>query len=139
MAVHHRRLLAILQPATDAGGVARDVLANLDELRQAAEAASAQHDPDGERARSAAIRRDGDSIVVSPGEEVANLAFCLEVFARGVIDPKGPDAAIARGATGYAASAWSGDIGKAAGTLEPTRPADLDPPGLGLDGPDFGP
>jgi hypothetical protein len=47
------------------------------------------------------------------------------------------DATIARGATGYAASAWSGDIGRAAGTLPTPGPRYLEPPGLAVDGPDL--
>ena len=57
----------------------------------------------------------------APGGEVANLAWCIEVFATAVLDPSGPDAMVARGATAYAASAWSTDIGKASGTLGATE------------------
>ena len=137
-AVHHPRLLALQQVDTDPVEVARDVLDGLDELRRAADAAAVQRGPDEDRRQPVGVRRDGDSIVVSPGDEVSNLADCLDVFARGVLDPTGPDATMARGATAYAASAWSSDIGKAAGTLT-AQPPYLEPPGLALDGPDFGP
>jgi hypothetical protein len=138
-AVHHPHLLATLRPDSDPAAVAREVLDQLDELRHAADAAETQQHPDSDRPRSVDVRREGDSIVISPGGEVHNLAWCLEVFARGVIDPSGRDATTARGATGYVASAWSGDIGRAAGTLPAPGPQYLDPPELALDGPDFGP
>jgi hypothetical protein len=84
------------------------------------------------------VRRDGDTIVVSPGDEIRNLAWCLEVFARGVLNPASPEATFARGATGYAASAWSTAIGQAAGTLRVPSPLYLDPPVAALDGLDLG-
>lgn len=137
-AVHHPRLLALQQVDTDPVEVAREVLDGLDELRRAADAAVAHRGPEDDRRQSVEVRRDGDSIVISPGDEAHNLADCLDVFARGVLDPTGPDATMARGATGYAASAWSSDIGQAAGTL-PAQSPYLQPPGLALDGLDFGP
>jgi len=84
-AVHHPRLLATLRPDSDPAAVAREVLDQLDELRHAADAAETQQHPDSDRPRSVDVRREGDSIVISPGDEVHNLAWCLEVFARGVI------------------------------------------------------
>jgi hypothetical protein len=60
--------------------------------------------------------------VFAPGAEVANLARCLELFASAVVDPGGADAAAARGATAYVASAWSADIGRASGTLGAVDP-----------------
>jgi hypothetical protein len=60
--------------------------------------------------------------VFSPGAEVADLARCLELFASAVVDPGGADAAAARGATAYAASEWSADIGRASGTLGAVDP-----------------
>lgn len=137
-AVHHPHLLAVHQPDTDPAEVAREVLDHLDELRDAADAAEAQQSTEPERRQSLDVRRDGDTIVVSPGDEVRNLAWCLEVFARGVLDPAGPDATIARGATGYAASSWSTDIGRAVGTLPAPGPLYLEPPAVTLDGLDLG-
>ncbi len=99
--------------------VALDVLADVAELYAAAAVADAHSrgaDP-GDRPASVSVRRDGAAIVFAPGAEVANLAWCLELFASAVLDPIGADAAVARGATAYAASAWSADIGKASGTL----------------------
>ena len=118
-AVHHPDTLATRQPESDPVEVARDVLADVDELYAAAAVADAQArraDP-GDRPASASVRRDGAEIVFAPGAEVANLARCLELFASAVVDPGGADAAAARGAPAYAASAWSADIGNAAGTL----------------------
>ncbi|HVL06830.1 MAG TPA: hypothetical protein VM388_12645 [Acidimicrobiales bacterium] len=123
-AVHHPDALATRQPESDPVEVARDVLADVDELYAAAAFADAQArraDP-GDRPASASVRRDGAEIVFAPGGEVANLARCLELFASAVVDPGGADAAVARGATAYAASAWSADIGKAAGTLGAVDP-----------------
>lgn len=138
-AFHHPHLLSTLRPDCDPGAVARDVLDQLDEIRTAADVAEAQQRPDSDRRRSVDIRREGDSVVISPGDEVHNLAWCLDVFARGVIDPSGRDAITARGATGYVASAWSGDIGRATGTLPAPGPQYLEPTELAFDGPDFGP
>lgn len=121
-ALHHPHLLGIQQPGTDPASVAKEVLGALDELRVAARSAEAasQHT---ERSgwERASIRRDGNCIVFSPGEELANFAWCLEVFAVAVLDRSSPEAAIARGATAYAASAWSRDIGKASGSLPEGR------------------
>ena len=61
-------------------------------------------------------------IVCAPGAVVPNLAPCLELFASAIADPDGADAAAARGATAYAASAWSADIGWAPGTLGAVDP-----------------
>lgn len=136
-AIHHPHLLAALQPGTDPVAVAQDVLDQLDELRQAADAAEAQRPPGLEAGRSVDIRREGDSIVIAPGDEVRDLTWCLEVFAQSVIDPAGGDASIARGATGYVASAWSRDIGRAVGNLLAPGPRYLEPPGPALDVPDL--
>jgi hypothetical protein len=118
-AVHHPAALATCRPESDPVEVARDVLADVDDLYAAAAVAEAQArraDP-GDRPASVSVRRDGAEIVFAPGAEVANLAWCLELFASAVVDPGGADAAVARGATAYAASAWSADVGKAAGTI----------------------
>ena len=135
--IHHPHLLATMQPDTDPVAVAQEVLDQLDELRQAAYAAEAGQDTGHDRRQSVDVRREGEAIVISPGHEVRSLGWCLEVFAKGVLDPTGRDATIARGATGYAASAWSGDIGRAAGTLPTPGPRYLEPPGLAVDGPDL--
>ena len=127
-AVHHPDTLATRQPESDPVEVARDVLADVDELYAAAAVADAQArraDP-GDRPASVSVRRDGAEIVFAPGAEVANLARCLELFASAVVDPGGADAAVARGATAYAASPWSADIGRASGTpaaVDPSWPA----------------
>jgi hypothetical protein len=63
------------------------------------------------------VHAEGDEVVFSPGAEVANLAFCVMVFATAVLEPESHEASIARGATAYAASAWSSDIGRASGAL----------------------
>jgi hypothetical protein len=98
--------------------VARQVLAGLSGLPSAATCAGEEQEVDDiEVSRSASVRCEGDEIAFSPGSEVANLAWCLEIFAKAVLEPDGRSAAIARGATGYVASAWSRDIGKASGAL----------------------
>ena len=120
-AAHHPDALATCHPENDPVE-ARDVLADVAELYTAAavaEADSRRADP-GDRPASVSVRRDGAEIVFAPGAEVA-LARCLELFASAVVDPGG-DAAAARGATAYAASAWSVDIGKASGTLSAADP-----------------
>ena len=136
-AIHHPHLIAALQPDADPVAVARQVLDQIDELRQAADAAEAGQDSGYDRRQTVDIQREGDAIVISPGDEVRSLGWCLEVFAGGVLDPAGRDATMARGATGYAASAWSGDIGRAAGTLPAPGRRYLEPPGLAVDGPDL--
>ena len=123
-AVHHPAALAIRHPESDPVKVARDVLADVAELYAAAAVADAHSrraDP-GDRSASFSVRRDGAEIVFAPGAEVVNLARCLELLASAVVDPGGADAAAARGATAYAASAWSVDIGKASGTLSAADP-----------------
>ncbi|HUQ64383.1 MAG TPA: hypothetical protein VM121_11560 [Acidimicrobiales bacterium] len=67
--------------------------------------------------RRLSVRREGDSVAVSPSEEISNLAWCLWVFARAVLEPDGEQAAIAKGATAYAASTWSRDIWRCTGAL----------------------
>ena len=123
-AVHHPRTLAARQPGTDPEEVAWDVLVEVAELYAAAQIAEAQAEQadSGERAASVSVRRDGAEIAFAPGAEVASLARCLEVFATAVLDPSSPEAAVARGATAYAAAAWSTHIGKASGTLGGTEP-----------------
>ncbi len=117
-ALHHPSLLAAALPETDAAVVAQDVVSGLGQLRAAAESAAAHTlCKDSSQWGRTSLRRDGDDIVFSPGAEVANFAWCLEVFAAAVLDPSSKEATIARGATAYAASAWSRDIGKATGTL----------------------
>ena len=117
--IHHPDVLAARQPHTDATEVARQVLRSIDELEAAAARAAKQppNDDMEERPYSASVYTEGDEVVFSPGAEVANLAFCLMIFARAVLEPESPEASIARGATAYAASAWSTDIGKASGAL----------------------
>ena len=118
-AIHHPGVLAKELPGTDPAQVAREVLAEVAELYWAATAANAQgSDVDRDRRRAASVRRDGQELVFTPGGEVANLAMCLELFATAVLEPDGPKATVARGATAYAASAWSADIGEASGALE---------------------
>jgi hypothetical protein len=125
-AVHHPDALATRQPESDPVEVARDVLTDVAELYAAAatavaDAQSRRSDP-GDRPASVSVRRDGAEIVFAPGAEVANLARCLELFASAVVDPGGADAAAARGATAYVASAWSVHIGRASGTLRAVDP-----------------
>ncbi len=115
---HHPHLLAEQQPGTDPLDVARDVLDGLEELREAVAAAVTETvaDPDGGRRRPS-VRRDGQDVVFSPGHEVADLGWCLELFAAAVLEPAGEQAGIARGSVAHAASAWSRDIGLASGAL----------------------
>ena len=123
-AVRHPDALATCQPESDPVEVARDVLADVSELYAAAAVADAhaRHADAGDRPASVSVRRDGAEIVLAPGAEVANLARCLELFASAVVDPCGADEAAARGATEYAASAWSVDVGRASGTLSAVDP-----------------
>ncbi len=123
-AVHHPDALAARQPASDPVEVARDVLADVAELYAAAAVADGQarRAELGDRPASVSVRRDGAEIVFAPGAEVADQARCLELFASAVVDPGGADATAARGATAYAASAWSADIGRASGTLGAVDP-----------------
>ena len=118
-AVHHPGALAAAQPGTDPADVARAVLAEVAELYAAAAIADGRvQDAEGEGlSGTASVRRDGTEIVFAPGREVTNLAMCLEIFASAVLDPSSPEATVARGATAYAASAWSADIGTASGAL----------------------
>jgi hypothetical protein len=123
-AVHHPDALANCRPESDPVEVARDVLTDVTELYAAAAVADAQSrraDP-GDRPASVSVRRDGAEIVFAPGAEVANLARCLELFASAALDPGGADAAAARGATAYATSAWSANIGRGSGTLSAVDP-----------------
>ena len=119
-AIHHPRVLPTGQLRTDPAQLARGVLADVAELYAAAAVAGAQaQDADrGDRPGAASVRRDGAEIVFAPGAEVANLALCLKIFAIAVLEPAAPEATIARGATAYAATAWSTDIAKASGALE---------------------
>lgn len=117
--IHHPDLLAERQPRTDPAKVAREVLAGLPELRAAAATAQAhvRNKDDWDRLSRASVRAVGDEAVLAPGGEVANLVWCIEIFATGVLEPQSSEATVARGATAYAASAWAGDIGKASGSL----------------------
>ena len=118
-AIHHPHVLAARQPDSDPAHVAHEVLGGLGELQAAAGCAASQtvrDDAEGRRG-PAAVHAEGDELVFSPGPEVANLAFCLLVFATAVLDAGSPEGSIARGATAYAASAWSRDIGRASGAL----------------------
>ena len=117
-AIHHPHVLAARQPDTDSAHVAHEVLGGLGELQAAAASAASQTvlDDTEERRGPTSVHAEGDELVLSPGsEEVANLAFCLLVFATAVLDAESPEGSIARGATAYAASAWSRDIGRASG------------------------
>ena len=120
-AIHHPDVLAACQPQTEPSEVPRAVLAEVCELYAAASMTDAKlqgvgvADPSG----GEPVRRDGDEMVFSPGAELADLAMFLEVFAAAVLEPASSEAAVARGATAHAASAWSSAIGKAAGTLGP--------------------
>jgi hypothetical protein len=117
-AIHHPDVLAAPQPDTDPARVAHEVLGGLGELRAAAACAASQTvREDAEERRGPAVHAEGDELVFSPGPEVANLAFCLLVFATAVLDAESREGSIARGATAYAASAWSRDIGRASGAL----------------------
>ncbi len=120
---HHPHVLAREQPETDPLAVAGEVLDRLDELASAMADAAAGTDPNDADVwrQPVALRREGDELVIWPAHEVADLAWCLEVFATGVLEPDGPQAALARGATSHAASAWSRHIGEAAGTLPRRR------------------
>lgn len=118
-AIHHPDVLAACQPQTEPSEVARAVLAEVCGLYAAASMADAQleevcvADPPG----GEPVCRDGGEMVFSPGGELADLAMCLEVFATAVLKPGSSEASMARGATAYAASAWSAAIGRASGTL----------------------
>ena len=118
-AIHHPHVLAARQPDTDPAHVAHEVLGGLGELEAAAACAASQTVPDDaeERRGPAPVHAEGDELVSSSGPEVANLAFCLLVFATAVLDRGSPEGSISRGATAYAASAWSQDIGRASGAL----------------------
>ncbi|MFN2506429.1 MAG: hypothetical protein ABR540_19825 [Acidimicrobiales bacterium] len=118
-AIHHPDVLAARQPDTDAADVARQVLRSIEELEAAAARAAEQRKlrNDDEEERPCSVRAQGGDVVFTPAEEVANLAFCLMVFARAVLEPQSPEASIARGATAYATSAWSDNIGKASGAF----------------------
>ena len=122
-AIHHPDVLAACQPQTEPSEVARAVLAEVCELYAAASMADAQlqevglADPPG----GEPVRRDGGEMVFPPGGELADLAMCLEVFATAVLKPGSSEALMARGATAYAASAWSAAIGRASGTLVSER------------------
>ena len=115
-AIHHPHVLAARQPDTDSAHVAHEVLGGLGELQAAAACATMRDDAE-ERRGPSPVHAEGDELVFSPGSEVANLAFCLLVFATAVLDAESPEGSIARGATAYAASAWSRDIGRASGAL----------------------
>jgi hypothetical protein len=120
-AIHHPGLLRLIQPDTDPAEVARDVKSEISELLAAAWCAEQRQGSEGEDGSDVStqpsVRRVGEDIVFSPGAELANLGWCLEIFAEAVLSPGGDEAMIARGATAFAASAWSRAIGEAAGTL----------------------
>ncbi len=122
-AIHHPGTLAARQPATDPADVARQMIAEVVELYAAAAVADAQVQDAGatDWPGIASVRRDGAEVVFAPGGEVANLAWCIEVFATAALDRSSPDATVARGATAYAASAWSTAVGMASGTLGGTE------------------
>lgn len=132
-AVHQPGALATAQPETDPAQVARGVLADVAEMHAAAAVAEAQaRRGEGEDRSGATVRRDGADIVFAPGAELANLAMCIELFATAVLDQCSPDATVARGATAYAAAAWSYDIGKASGALEASGQGPKGSPGAKL-------
>jgi len=117
-AVHHPALVRRVQPDTDPVEVARTVLRDIERLYTAAARAASQADADSyPQSPSPSLRRDGDEVVLSPGVEIGHLAWCLEVFATAVLEPTSADARTARGATAYAAAAWSREIGLATGAL----------------------
>jgi len=122
-AIHHPRSLAAALPETDPVEVAAAVLAEVADLYAAAAIAEGQAGPDsGVGSAWVSVRRVGAEMVFAPGAVVSNLARCLEVFAIAALDPSSPDATVARGATAYAAAAWSADIRKASKTLGGTEP-----------------
>ena len=118
-AVHHPGALTSAHPGTDPADVARAALAEVAELYEvAANADKWVQGGEGEgRSGTPLVRRDHGEIAFSPGGDVANLAMCLEIFALAVLDPASPEATMARGATAYAASMWSADIGRGSGAL----------------------
>ena len=119
----HPHLLADQQPETDPTATAREVRVRLPELTEAIGEAAAETDFDDLDLwrQRIGLQRDGDDLVISPAREAGTLAWCLDVFSAGVLDRESPQAAIAQGGMAYAASAWSGDIGGAAGTPPPRR------------------
>lgn len=114
-AIHHPQLLDDQQPETDVDEVAREVLERLGDLEEAADIVDVTAGDDS--AMATVVRRKGAFIIVRPGVEVGHLAYCLEIFARAVLGPTSEEARVARGATAYAASAWSLNIGRETGTL----------------------
>lgn len=118
-AIHHPQLLRVKQPEADVDDVARNVLDGLVDLKEAADAADDMTGRDA--TMPALVRREGEAIIIEPGVEARHLAFCLEIFARAVLSPRSGCALTARGATAYAASAWSQSIGLAAETLGGAR------------------
>ena len=123
-AVHHPDALATRQPESDPVEVASDVPPTYpSSTRRRPSPTPRPGAPTRGTGRPPSLRRDGAEIVFAPGAEVANLARCLELFASAVVDPGGADAVAARGATAYAASAWSVDIGRASGTLSAVDPS----------------
>lgn len=120
-AIHHPDLLRSVKPDTDPAEVAKDVKSEISELLAAAWCAEqrdgSKGDDRSEASTQASVRRVGEDIAFSPGAELANLGWCLEIFAEAILSPGSDEATIARGATAYAASAWSRAIGEAAGTL----------------------
>jgi hypothetical protein len=118
-AIHHPHVLAARQPDSDPAHVAQEVLGGLGELRAAAECAASQtvRDDGEERRGPAPVHAECDELVFSAGPDVANLAFFLLVFTTVVLDARSPEGCTARGATAYAASAWSRGIGTASGAL----------------------
>ncbi len=121
-AIHHPDVLATGQPGTDPAEMAREVLADLGELQAAAVCADQGSNEARDRSRSVSVRRDGGDLAFSPGAEIANLAWCLHIFATAALEPGRHEGAVARGATAYAASAWSRDIGLASGAREAEAP-----------------
>jgi hypothetical protein len=111
-AFHHPDVLLAQQPGTDAATVAREVLAELDELERAAEVMQG-------RATAAGVTMtlEGDYVRLSPGSELGMLVTCLDTFARAVLDPAGAEAETARGPLAYTAGAWSRDLGTTPGAL----------------------
>lgn len=119
-AVHHPELLAAQQPDTDARGVATEVLGELAELHLAARTADRQLSPEPEPPTARphlAMQSDGQHVRISPGSELLNLGLNLEIFAKAVLRPASEDARTARGATAYAAAAWSKELGLVTGAL----------------------
>jgi hypothetical protein len=121
-AIHQPATLAEQQPDTNPAAVAEQVLDELDILRDAVElveqAPQAEHTP---AAQSTVVSARGEGpgrvVVISPGPELRQLVWLLDLFAHAVLDPGSNHHRTARGATAYSAAAWSRDLGVATGAV----------------------